>query len=564
MKGTTSMSTADPIVILNEFKGDIDSTDTTRDIYSEDTSIFSIRPRVVVFPRDVADLSTLISYAQKHHGSVSLTARSAGTDMSGGPLTDSIVVDFTRYFGNIIDVNTQKATVQPGVFYRDFEKETLRHDAILPSYTASKELNTVGGMVANNSGGEKSLTYGKTERYVRGLKMVLQDGIEYTFKKLTRAELEVKKALQNYEGEIYRKIESVIQDNYESIMAAKPAVNKNSAGYGIWNVWDREHDTFDLTQLFVGSQGTLGFVSEITFDLVKPRPASRMLVVFLRQRHFAQLGDIVKVVLKEKPESFESYDDKTFNVMVRVFPKLFKRLGGNPFKLAKDFWPEIKMVLTGGIPKLVLMAEFAADTEAEAATMAKAAEYALAQQYGDISTHITASKEEAHKFWTIRRESFKLLRENVSNRHTAPFIDDMVVSPEYLPEFLPKLYSILDEYKLIYTVAGHVGDGNFHIIPLMDFSRPDFLEIVSELSERVYTLVAHYHGTTTGEHNDGLIRTPYLHKIFQPDVLKVFQDIKEIFDPHRIFNPHKKVDPRPDLLRTSVKRAWASESLKKV
>lgn len=558
------MAYTDPITLPESFKGDVDSTDATRDIYSEDTSIFSIRPRVVVFPRDVADLSTLISYAQKHRDSVSLTARSAGTDMSGGPLTDSIVVDFTRYFCNIIDVNAQKATVQPGVFYRDFEKETLRHDAILPSYTASKELNTVGGMVANNSGGEKSLTYGKTERYVHGLKMVLQDGIEYTFKKLTRAELEVKKAQQNYEGDIYRKIESLIQDNYESIMAAKPAVNKNSAGYGIWNVWDRERDTLDLTQLFVGSQGTLGFVSEITFDLVKPRLASRMLVVFLRQRHFAQLGDIVKVVLKEKPESFESYDDKTFNVMVRVFPKLFKRLGANPFKLAKDFWPEIKMVLTGGIPKLVLMAEFAADTEAEAATMAKAAEYALTRQYGDISTHITASKEEANKFWTIRRESFKLLRENVSNRHTAPFIDDMVVSPEYLPEFLPKLYSILDEYKLIYTVAGHVGDGNFHIIPLMDFSRPDFLEIVNELSERVYTLVAQYHGTTTGEHNDGLIRTPYLHKIFQPDVLKVFQDIKEIFDPHRIFNPHKKVDPRPDLLRTSVKRVWASESLKEV
>lgn len=534
------------------FKGEIDNKETTLDIYSEDTSIFKIKPQAVVYPKDVTDLHTLIHFAHKHRGEVSLTARSAGTDMSGGPLTDSIVVDFIRHFNKIINVTSDLGITEPGVYYRDFEKETLRHNAILPSYTASKELNTVGGMVANNSAGEKSLTYGKTECYTRELKMVLQDGIEYTFSKLNRTELEAKKEQNNYEGEIYRRVETLIKDHHDSIMAAKPQVTKNSAGYGIWNVWDKDKDTFDLTQLFVGSQGTLGFVSEITFDLVQPLPSSRMLVIFLRQKHMADLGKIVNLVLKENPESFESYDDKTFNVMLRVFPKLFKRLGGNPFKLAHDFWPEIKMVMAGGIPKLVLMAEFSAKTDVEAERMAKAAEQAVKLLYG-LNTHITASQHESEKFWTIRRESFNLLRENVHGKHTAPFIDDMVVSPQYLPEFLPRLYEILDEYNLLYTVAGHVGDGNFHIIPLMDFSRPDFVHIINELSDRVYTLVAEYHGSITGEHNDGLIRTPYLYKIFSSEILNVFQEIKEIFDPHRIFNPHKKVDPSPELMRTAVK-----------
>lgn len=541
-----------PIEIPSSFKGDVKRDSVTLEAFSEDTSIFKIKPALVVQPKDVADLYTLIHYVHTRRGELSLTARSAGTDMSGGPLTDSIVVDMTKYFSRVREVNQRFAITQPGVYYRDFEKQTLAQGVILPSYTASKELNTVGGMVANNSAGEKSLTYGKTERYVQELKVVLQDGIEYSFKKLQRQELETKKQQDNYEGEIYRRVENLIQNNLEAIKSAKPIVSKNSAGYGIWNVWDEENDTFDLTQLFVGSQGTLGIISEITFSLVKPKPASRMLVLFLRPKHFPQLGNIVNAVLAHKPESFESYDDKTFNVMLRVFPKLFWRLGGNPFTLLRDFWPEIKLVLRGGIPTLVLMAEFAADTDEEAKQMATSALSAV--QSFDLATHITATQSGANKFWTIRRESFKLLRENVADKHTAPFIDDFVVRPEYLPEFLPRLYKILDEYKLLYTVAGHVGDGNFHIIPLMDFSRPDFVKIVNELSNRVYTLVGEYHGSITGEHNDGLIRTPYLHKMFDPVVLNVFQEIKEIFDPHRIFNPHKKVDPKIEYLETAIKK----------
>ncbi len=539
------------ITIPATFLGDVDSSLSTLETYSEDTSIFKITPSLVVYPKNATDLSILVHYVHTKRGTLSLTARSAGTDMSGGPLTSSIVVDFLRYFNQIKHVDSHTAVTQPGVFYRDLEPETLKYGVIMPSYTASRELNTVGGMVANNSAGEKSLTYGKTERYVHKLKLVLQDGNEYSFGKLTRTELEAKKQQQDYEGEIYRRVEKLILDHHESIKDAKPTVSKNSAGYGIWNVWDEEADTFDLSQLFVGSQGTLGLITEITFDLVKPKSSSRMLVLFLRAKHIPRLGEIVNAVLKETPESFESYDDKTFNVMMRVFPKLFRRLGGNPFKLLHDFWPEIKLVLKGGVPKLVLMAEFAADTDVAATVKANEAKRAVSH-FG-TATHVTSTQTEADKFWLIRRESFKLLRENVRDKHTAPFIDDFVVEPKYLPKFLPKLYAILDEYKLLYTVAGHIGDGNFHIIPLMDFGRPDFTHIINELSNRVYTLVGEYHGSITGEHNDGLIRTPYLHKMFKPEVLDVFQEIKEIFDPHRIFNPHKKVDARPDLLTSAVK-----------
>lgn len=535
----------------NIFSGEVSVEDEILEKNSEDTSIFHIRPACVVYPKDVADLKVLIEFAKNNPG-VSLTARAAGTDMSGGPLTDSVVVSLTEYFNKILSVYGELAVTQPGVFYRDFEVETLKHDAILPSYTASKELNAMGGMVANNSAGEKSLTYGKTEKWVRALKVVLSDGNEYEFKKLSRAELEEKKSLDNFEGKLYRDIDWIIHEQIELIKHEKPTVSKNSAGYNIWNVWDEEADTFDMTQLFVGSQGTLGLITEITFGLIKPKKHARMMVMFLRESNMRELGDLVNTVLKEKPESFESYDDKTFGIMLRIFPKLLKKLGGNPFKLLFDFWPETKMILTGGIPKLVLMAEFTGDSEAEVVEAAARAEAAVQASY-KVSTHVTKSQVEGEKFWTIRRESFKLLRENVHGKHTAPFIDDISVRPERLPEFLPKLYAIMADYKLVFTIAGHIGDGNFHIIPLMDYKRPDFSKIIRELSERVYDLVGEYDGSITGEHNDGLIRTPYLGRMFSVQMLDVFSMVKQTFDPDNIFNPHKKVNGDMDLMMRSIK-----------
>lgn len=161
----------------------------------------------------------------------------------------------------------------------------------------------------------------------------------------------------------------------------------------------------------------------------------------------------------------------------------------------------------------------------------------------EIKTRITTSEKDAQKYWLIRRESFNLLRKHVKGKKTAPFIDDLIVRPEYLPEFLPKLNAILDQYKnyMTYTIAGHPGDGNFHIIPLMDLSDSKSKQIIPELSEKVYDLVLDYHGSITAEHNDGLIRTPYLEKMYGPEVYKLFEKTKQIFDPKNIFNPRKKV-----------------------
>ena len=524
--------------IKNIIKGEVSSGEKELDSHSRDASIFEIKPKLVVYPKDSEDIKNLVKWVDKNKDSdkeLSLTARSGGTDMSGGTLNNSVIVDFIAHLNRINDVGNDYVVVEPGVFYRDFEKETLKKNLLLPSYPASREICTVGGMVANNSGGEKSLRYGKTENYVQELSVVLSDGEEYLLKALTLKELEQKKSQDNFEGGIHRQMHELLESNYELIQKAKPNVSKNSAGYLLWNVWDGKK--FDLAQLFTGAQGTLGLITKIKFRLIKPKKYSKLLLIFLKDLKL--LGEVVNTVNKNEPESFESYDDHTFKLAMKMLPDLIKRIGiGTMFKFILDAWA----ILTGGIPKMVMLVEFTAEEEGVLLDKVKKCQKEIHDKFR-VKTRITKNSADAQKYWIIRRESFNLLRKYVKGKKTAPFIDDVIVRPEYLPEFLPKLNTILDEYKndVVYTIAGHPGDGNLHIIPLMDLSGEKSKKIISELLEKVYNLVLEYHGSITAEHNDGLIRTPYLEKMYGSEVYKLFEKTKQIFDPKNIFNPNKKV-----------------------
>jgi FAD/FMN-containing dehydrogenase len=238
---------------------------------------------------------------------------------------------------------------------------------------------------------------------------------------------------------------------------------------------------------------------------------------------------------------------------MRYFGDIAKRMGGkNILALAWQFLPEAWMTLTGGMPKLVLLAEFTGSTMAEVDERLEKAKAAVAPF--KVRSRVTRTEDEARKYWVMRRESFNLLRQRVKKLRTAPFIDDFCIRPSDLPKFLPELYAILGRYKLIFTVAGHVGDGNFHIIPLMDLADPKTKGTIEELSSRVYELVFKYGGSTTGEHNDGLIRGPYLRSMFGDEVYALFEEVKRIFDPDGIFNPGKKVGATIEYALRHLKR----------
>lgn len=527
------------------FEGEIDDSPETREAYSHDASLFEIKPQIIVFPKTSQDVQLVVREVAKrkaHQPKLSITARSAGTDMSGGAINDSIIMDFKRHFNKITSVSSHAAHAQPGVLFKDFDAVTKEHHALLPSYPASRDLCTIGGMVNNNSGGEKSLEFGKTEAYVTELKVIFADGVERTVKPLKLPELQAKVKQDDFEGRLYRHIYTLCEHYYDQIKAAKPKVSKNSTGYNLWDVWDREREIFDLTKLIVGAQGTLGLVTDIKFRLVPTRPHSGLLVLFLRDIN--KLGEIINVVLKHKPATFESFDDATLWLSIKFMPYFLKMLGPKAFvKLVIGLIPDAVQLLHG-IPKLVLMVEFNGKTEQEVRNKVRALheELGLRRAYFEINGFEDADSEvKSEKFWIMRRQSFNLLRHKVKDKHTAPFIDDLVVNPPHLPEFLPELRRIIKKYKLFATIAGHMGDGNFHIIPLMKLEDPKERAKLLPAMQEVNHLILKHGGSLSGEHNDGLVRGPWLETMYGPEMVRLFREAKHIMDPHNIFNPHKKV-----------------------
>lgn len=494
-------------------QGEVLDDEQTLTTYSKDASIFEIKPKVIIFPKNSQDIQTLVKFASQNN--LSITVRSAGTDMTGAAIGESIILDVSQHLNKLIGISGNTATVQPGMFYKDFEEETLKRGLLLPTFPASREICTVGGMVANNAGGELELAYGPINKYVKKLKVILADGNEYIFEPITKAELDKKRG---FEGQVYGNIWELIKENKDLIQKAKPQTSKNSTGFDLWEVWDGQY--FDLTKLIIGSQGTLGVITEIEFSLIKPKANHVLLVIFLPD--LTQLDKVVQEVLKFKPEAFECFDDQTLKLAL-----------SHGWDLSVNF---------KHLPKLVLLANFASDAKEEALSNAEGAKQALSNF--NLFSEIKKTAKEQEKYWLIRHKSFGLLMKYSQNKKASSFIDDIIVKPQYLPEFLPKLNALIKPYKdkMVYTLAGHIGDGNFHIIPLMDLSKEDVRAVIPQLMEKVFKLVFEYHGSMSAEHNDGLIRGPYLPQMYGPEVYQLFKKTKQIFDPQNIFNPHKKTD----------------------
>lgn len=561
---------------LNKNKIEYSIEENVLEKNSEDTSLFKIIPKVVVFPKNKEEISLLTKFVNSHKG-FNITGRSGGTDMSGGAVNDSIILSFTKYFNKTISVNKieKLATVEPGVFYRDFEKETLKQNLLLPSYPASREICALGGMVSNNSGGELSFQYGQTKKYVEELECVLSNGEIVNIKALSEKELQDKlvgaseEFKNTLEYKIYNEIFNLLNDpkNKEIIKTNTPIVSKNSSGYFLWDALRQENTStssvakketiFDLNKIIVGSQGTLAIVTKIKVKLIEPKKHTKMLLIFLKD--LRELGRVRRVVMKYNPESFESYDDHTFKVAMKFFPALVKNIflknknksSFTMIKMVFSFWREAFLVLTFGMPKLILLAEFTGDSEEEILERLVNCNQEIKNSFRKaVKTQAVKHDYEEEKYWTMRRESFNLLRQKVKGLHTSPYIDDIIVPADMLEEFLEELIPILDKYKLLYTVAGHVGDGNLHIIPLMNFddsaTKEKNLKIIKDCSNEVYALVKKYHGSITAEHNDGLIRTPFLGEIFDKEMLNLFRQVKNIFDPKNILNPRKKISIHED------------------
>ena len=533
------------------FKGEVVNDNNTLKKYSRDASLFEVRPKLVVYPKDKSDLKNLVKFISKNKSednTLSLTMRAAGSDMSGGSLNESIIADVTKHINYIGEIDDEESiTTEPGVFYRDFERKTLEKGFILPCFPASKNLSALGGMISNNCAGERTLRYGKMENFILEMKVILSDSNEYTIKPLNKVELDKKMAQEDFEGKLYKNLFNLIEGNREVINNAKPNVSKNSTGYYLWNIWDGE--TFDLNKLIVGSQGTLGVITEAKIRLVREKSHHDMVALFFKS--WDQLPQVTKAILPYEPESLETFDEETLKLGIRFMPEIAKRANMGFFSFLAQFIPEAfigtRML---GLPKLIILVEVAENDDKEVKRKVKNIIEAI--RPFNVWHRVIEKDSEENKFWIMRRESFNLLREHVGNKKTAPFVEDFCILVEKVPEFLPKALKILKDNGIEANIAGHAGNGNFHIIPLMDLREKSERDKILVVSNKFYDLVKEYKGSITAEHNDGIVRTPYLHKMYNPEVLELFRKTKELFDPQNIFNPGKKVNGSFEYLESHI------------
>lgn len=527
--------------LAGAIKGEAILEQTERAAFSHDASIYELLPGVVLSPKDARDIEKIVSFTARHkqsYPSLAITARSAGTDMSGAAIGSSIVLNMTPHFSSIKNLDGSLLHTQPGVYMRDIDPYLAAHDLMLGCVPASRMLCTIGGMVGNNSGGEQSLRYGNTQRWVRELTVVLADGNSYVIRPLNKRELDAKMKLDTFEGRLYKQVYTLIEQHYDLIKNARPKVNKNSMGYNVWDVWDRATGIFDLTHLFTGSQGTLGIVTDIKIEAVPKAKHYGLLLAYLPS--ITKLGDITTTVLKHQPAAFEGFDDITFNLGIRYFSTFKKQLGTKEWLRQQAWLLGSVAKFRGHLPSILLMIQFEGDTKQQVYDKIEALHDDLKPFH--IRMDIESDEASSAPFWQIRRAALALLRNRVKDKYASPFIDDMTVQPRYVPEFIPKLRKIIRKYKLPATVQGHFGDGNFHIIPLMDISSKKDQAKLEPVMRELIPIVLKYNGTMAGEHNDGMVRGPWLPAVFGDEMYQIFKQTKEIFDPQYIFNPHKKTD----------------------
>lgn len=494
-------------------------------VASHDASIFEVKPELVVSPKDVKDLQVLVHYATRMHQAgqyVSLTARNGGTCMSGGSLTQSIVVDMSSHMNHIgsVSIANRSVSVQGGVMHLEIENATHPKGLFFAPYTSSRDICGIGGMIGNNASGEKSVKYGPTSSNISKLKVLLSDGEVYEFGPLTVHELEAKKELPNFEGKIYREITKLIDDNWNLIDHSHPRVKKNASGYALWDLWDAQKHTFNLARLFIGSQGTLGITTEAELILVPFPKASRMIVAAIAM--LSDLTPVVKTMLESNPTTCETFDWHTYD-------------------LAKQYHPEdAERASVAEGQHMIVFAIFDGDSQQLADKQAHKATKAL-EQIGYTASWID-DPGDLESYLLIRRKSFRMLLEHPhGNSRAMPFIEDTIVDIAHFGEFLASLESILADYNLTYTYAGHIGDGSIRLIPLADMEQPDSVDIIMDLCRRVYDLVFAFGGSMGVDHNDGILKTPYLESMYGAEMVNLFAMTKDIFDPMGIFNPGKKV-----------------------
>ncbi len=525
--------------------GEVMTSSEARKYFSTDASILSVTPSVIVYPRNENDVrkATRFTWQLAERGRViPITARGSGTDQAGAAIGSGIIMVFPAHMRHLLDIDgkTGVITVEPGINYGKLQQALHTHHRFLPPYPASQEYSTIGGAIGNNASGEKTIKYGCTRDYVKSLRVVLANGEMIETRRLSKRELNKKLGLATFEGEIYRNLDTLIEENKETILTIPRGVTKNSSGYAL-DLVKRKDGSFDLTPIIVGSQGTLGIVSEAVLE-TEPFTANTTLIAgFFDDLQVAEevLLEIQK--MPELPSAVEAVDKNMLELVAQHNPNLLKGM------------------FDGSIPKLVVLIEFDNASERTQKRMAKKVEKILAHYQVNYQTETDADKQE--QLWKIRQLAAVVAGHSENGAKAIPMIEDGIVPLDKFKEYLDNIYLLFERNGLKATMWGHAGNANLHIHPFLNLAEIGDRQKVFRLLDEYYDLVLKLGGSITGEHGDGRLRAPYVSKMYGEDVFVLFAKIKQMFDPYGTLNPGVKIGTSIDDIKPLLRQEYSIQEL---
>jgi len=509
-------------------RGEVSFDPVTRGVYATDASLYQITPVAVVLPRDADDVRAAVQTAAEY--GVPILPRGGGTSLAGQAAGPSLVIDFSKHMHRILDLNVEErwVRVQPGIVLDELNAVLAPHDLHFAPDPATSSRATIGGMIGNNSSGTKSIIYGLTRDHVLETKVLLADGTV-----LECAELSPEEYAQRAQATHGSAREAGILSGFREIIDAHrgeidqrfPKVLRRVQGYNLdaFTTTDR----WNLSQLIVGSEGTLGVVLEARLNLEPlPSPTCKALCV----AHFAELLEAIRTVapiLKHHPSAVEIQDE---DVIVRARQNL-------------DIAPLCGFIQ--GDPQALLIVEFFGDTAEDARGRAEALAADLQHQQLGYAWPVIAEPAAQAKVWAVRKRSLGLMLGMKGDRKPLPFIEDACVPIEVLPEYVDQILGFCRERGVPVAMYAHASVGTIHIRPVLNLKDQADIDHMKAIAEFAFGRVTRYGGSWSGEHGDGRSRSPFLERYFGAELYGALRAVKRLFDPAGLMNPGPIIDPHP-------------------
>lgn len=495
--------------LREKITGDVLDNELSRSLYSSGASLFRIKPRAIVQPKNKQDIVETIKFARVYK--IPITPRGGGTSRAGNELGAGILLDFSKNLNQIIELNVKErwVRVEPGLVLADLNRHLKAHNLYFPIDPSTIDSATIGGMVANNSSGPHAVKYGTTRAHVKSLELILANGDVVRTDRVPLSGTAQPSPVASLAGNVA----AIVKEYEQYLEEERPFTSKNSCGYHVWDLV--EDQALDLTPLLVGSEGTLAIVSEATLHL-SPIP-QKALSGFVYFDDLGKVGEATLQILEEGPSMIEIMEKHILDLAREQKPDL------------AEYFPENA--------EASLFIEFQEDSDQLLQEkFARVSRRLLEDNQLAVKVLLARNAEDMKTFTKVRGISGPILNRMKGPRRPIAFIEDAAVHVSRLPEYISGLRQLFDRFMIKAAIYGHAGDGNLHTMVILDLKQAEDVKTMLELSDAVCELVLSLKGTISGEHADGRLRSFYVKRQY-PHLYGAMLKIKAAFDPEGLMNP---------------------------